>query len=65
MDDAQHELNAIKSENVEIYEENNKLNYDLDALKKHIELINELNNQVDIIKISIYYLKNTKLSVFL
>lgn len=49
MDDAQHELNAIKSENVEIYEENNKLNYDLDALKKHIELINELNNQVNII----------------
>lgn len=46
MNDAQRDLNSLKIENTEIYEENNKLNYDLDALKKHIELINELNNLV-------------------
>ena len=46
MNDAQRDLNSLKIENTEIYEENNKLNYDLDALKKHIELINELNNLI-------------------
>jgi chromosome segregation ATPase len=44
--DASQDLGALRSENSEIYEENNKLNYDLDALKKHIELINYLNTQI-------------------
>lgn len=47
--DASQDLNALRGENSEIYEENNKLNYDLDALKKHIELLNYLNTQVLII----------------
>ena len=39
-------MNYLKKENGDIYDENGQMNSDLEALKKHIELLDSLNSKI-------------------
>lgn len=51
LDDLAIHSEQFVSENVELMEVNSKLSYDLEALKRHIELVIEHNSNVFIIVI--------------
>jgi len=46
LDDLVIHTEKLVSENVELMEVNSKLSYDLEALKKHVELVIEHNSNV-------------------
>jgi len=56
LDDLVLHTEKLVSENVELMEVNSKLSYDLEALKKHVELVIEHNSNVSYSYICLYTL---------